>query len=111
MEQRPLGTSGLTVPVIGMGTWRTFDVHGAKAEQNARAIVDRALASGARFFDSSPMYGNAERVLGQALEGQREQASSRRRCGRRQRSMGARRSTVPWRSWAATSTCIRFTTS
>ena len=74
MEQRPLGRSGLTVPVIGMGTWRTFDMRGATAEQNARAIVDRALAGGARFFDSSPMYGNAERVLGVSLEGRRKEA-------------------------------------
>jgi aryl-alcohol dehydrogenase-like predicted oxidoreductase len=72
MEHRPLGTSGLIVPVIGMGTWRTFDVRGARAEQNARAIVDRALTADARFFDSSPMYGEAERVLGLALEGRRE---------------------------------------
>jgi aryl-alcohol dehydrogenase-like predicted oxidoreductase len=63
MEKRPLGTSGLSVPVIGMGTWRTFDVSGKQAEENARAIVDRALAAGATFFDSSPMYGEAEQVL------------------------------------------------
>lgn len=55
------------VPTIGMGTWRTFDIRGAAAEQQARTIVDEALAAGARFIDSSPMYGEAERVLGQAL--------------------------------------------
>ncbi len=70
MEHRRLGQAGLLVPVVGMGTWRTFDVRGAAAEQNARAIVDVALASGATLFDSSPMYGEAERVLGAAL-GQR----------------------------------------
>ena len=102
MEQRPLGTSGLIVPVIGMGTWRTFDVRGAKAEQNARTIVDRALAGGARFFDSSPMYGNAERVLGHGTRGTTgSRPSSRRRCGRRQRPTGARRSIAPSRSSAA----------
>jgi aryl-alcohol dehydrogenase-like predicted oxidoreductase len=74
MEQRQLGRSGLTVPVIGMGTWSTFDVRGADAEANARAVVDRALAAGARFFDSSPMYGEAERVLGLALQGRRRDA-------------------------------------
>ncbi len=67
MEQRPLGQSGLTVPAVGMGTWRTFDVRGATAEQQARTIVDEALAVGAHLIDSSPMYGEAERVLGQAL--------------------------------------------
>lgn len=74
MERRALGKSGLEVPVIGMGTWKTFDVRGAKAEANAREIVDRALAAGADFFDSSPMYGEAERVLGAALEGRRDKA-------------------------------------
>lgn len=61
----------MSVPAVGMGTWRTFDVRGEAAEGNARAIVDAALESGARLFDSSPMYGEAERVLGLALEGRR----------------------------------------
>jgi len=67
METRQLGSTGLTVPAIGLGTWRTFDVRGAAAEQNARSVVDRALGKGARLFDSSPMYGDAERVLALAL--------------------------------------------
>src|SRR5262245_15278008 len=71
MERRILGRSGLEVPVVGMGTWRTFDVRGAAAERNAHAVVDAALAAGGNFFDSSPMYGEAERVLGAALEGRR----------------------------------------
>src|SRR5581483_10657827 len=74
MERRVLGKSGLSVPAIGMGTWRTFDVRGARAEANARATVDRALAAGANLFDSSPMYGQAERVLGAALAGRRDAA-------------------------------------
>jgi aryl-alcohol dehydrogenase-like predicted oxidoreductase len=74
METRALGASGLDVPAVGMGTWSTFDVRGPAAEANARAVVDRALAAGARFFDSSPMYGEAERVLGLALHGRRRDA-------------------------------------
>ncbi len=72
MESRKLGRFGLTVPVVGMGTWNTFDVKGSAAEAGARAVVDRALASGAAFFDSSPMYGEAERVLAGALDGRRQ---------------------------------------
>ena len=68
MEQRKLGRSGLTVPVIGMGTWKTFDVRGGQAEQERQEIVKTALDNGANFFDSSPMYGEAERVLGQAVK-------------------------------------------
>ncbi len=75
MEQRDLGRlSGLRVPVVGMGTWQTFDVRGETAEAGARSVVDAALAAGARFFDSSPMYGEAERVLGLALAGRRDAA-------------------------------------
>jgi aryl-alcohol dehydrogenase-like predicted oxidoreductase len=74
MERRKLGKAGLEVPVIGMGTWRTFDVKGEAAERNALAVVDRALEKGVSFFDSSPMYGEAERVLGKTLDGRREAA-------------------------------------
>jgi aryl-alcohol dehydrogenase-like predicted oxidoreductase len=39
MDKRSLGSSGLEVPVVGMGTWRTFDVRGREAEAHAHAIV------------------------------------------------------------------------
>ena len=74
MEERPLGATGLRVPAVGVGTWRTFDVRGPAAEANVRRVVDTALAGGARLFDSSPMYGQAERVLGAALAGRRDAA-------------------------------------
>jgi aryl-alcohol dehydrogenase-like predicted oxidoreductase len=74
MERRRFGSTGIDVPVVGMGTWRTFDVRGRAAEDNARAIVDHALAAGANFVDSSPMYGEAERVLGRSLQGGRNAA-------------------------------------
>jgi aryl-alcohol dehydrogenase-like predicted oxidoreductase len=68
-----LGVTGMDVPVIGMGTWQTFDVRGAAAVKR-REVVDAAYGTGATLFDSSPMYGEAERVLGAALEGRRDQA-------------------------------------
>jgi aryl-alcohol dehydrogenase-like predicted oxidoreductase len=75
IEQRPLGrTSGLTVPAVGMGTWQTLDVRGARAEQRAHEIVREALDAGAVFLDSSPMYGQAERVLGEGLGERRTEA-------------------------------------
>ena len=40
----------------------------------ARRVTDAALAAGARVFDSSPMYGAAEEVLGETLEGRRDEA-------------------------------------
>jgi aryl-alcohol dehydrogenase-like predicted oxidoreductase len=73
MERRSFGSTGIDVPVIGMGTWQTFDVRGAEAEARG-AVVDAALESGATLFDSSPMYGAAEQVLGRALAGRRTEA-------------------------------------
>lgn len=74
MEYRAFGRTGLTVPAVGMGTWQTFDVRGEKAEGERRAIVDAALASGITLYDTSPMYGEAERVLAGALQGRRDAA-------------------------------------
>jgi aryl-alcohol dehydrogenase-like predicted oxidoreductase len=73
MELRPFGNSGLVVPAIGMGTWQTFDVRG-RAEASRAAVTDAAFDTGATFFDSSPMYGEAERVLGRSLTGRRAAA-------------------------------------
>jgi aryl-alcohol dehydrogenase-like predicted oxidoreductase len=69
IEQRPLGRSGISVPAIGMGTWRTFDT----AEDRA-PLVETAISAGITLFDSSPMYGRAEGVLAAALGGRRQQA-------------------------------------
>jgi aryl-alcohol dehydrogenase-like predicted oxidoreductase len=74
MERRALGRSGLIVPAIGLGTWNTFDVRGKRAEADACARVDEALEVGANLFDSSPMYGEAERVIGSCLQGRRDEA-------------------------------------
>jgi aryl-alcohol dehydrogenase-like predicted oxidoreductase len=74
MESRPFGRSGLAVPVVGMGTWRTLDVRGPREEARARAVVGAALDCGTRLIDTSPMYGEAERVLAAALAGRRTRA-------------------------------------
>ncbi len=73
MERRPLGRGGPPVAAVGMGTWRTFDVRGAGPEAERARVVDAALAAGAALFDSSPMYGEAERVLGDAVRGRRDE--------------------------------------
>ena len=73
METRVFGASGVSLPVIGLGTWATFDVPASK-EQGARSVVDAALADGTKVFDTSPMYGRAEDVLGRALEPHRSRA-------------------------------------
>jgi len=73
MERRTLGRTGVDLPVVGLGTWLTFDL--PDDEQNAAdAVVAAGFQEGTRLVDSSPMYGRAERILGRALDGFREQA-------------------------------------
>src|SRR5690349_16434377 len=74
MEQRLLGGSGLQVPVVGMGTWRTFDVTDHDEVEQRREVAKVALESGTTLFDTSPMYGSAPRVLSRALAGKRDRA-------------------------------------
>jgi aryl-alcohol dehydrogenase-like predicted oxidoreductase len=69
VERRQLGSTGIEVPAIGMGTWRTFDTH-----EDRTWLVDEALEAGIDLFDSSPMYGKAEDTLARALAGRRERA-------------------------------------
>jgi aryl-alcohol dehydrogenase-like predicted oxidoreductase len=71
METRNL--AGDEVPVVGMGTWRTLDVRGP-GEANAHAVVRAGLEAGIRVYDTSPMYGEAERVLAEALGERRREA-------------------------------------
>ena len=62
---RSIPSSGETLPVIGLGTWRTFDVGGAGSERAPlREVLQRFVALGGRVIDSSPMYGSAESVVG-----------------------------------------------
>jgi aryl-alcohol dehydrogenase-like predicted oxidoreductase len=75
MERRVFGRARFDVPVVGVGTWQTFDVRGTRPEADARARVTEALEVGANLFDSSPMYGEAERVVGFALDGRRDRAT------------------------------------
>jgi aryl-alcohol dehydrogenase-like predicted oxidoreductase len=67
VEVRSFGRADLGVPVVGLGTWTVFDVPPDR-EDGPRAVLDAAFGAGARFVDSSPMYGRAEGVLGRALE-------------------------------------------
>src|SRR6266545_1986636 len=69
MERRGLGyKTGLEVPAVGVGTWRVLERAAARGRRAVPDLVDAALDAGANLFDSSPMYGEAERLLGQALQ-------------------------------------------
>lgn len=63
--QRAIPASGETLPVIGLGTWQTFDA-GASAAERAplEAVLAAFTAMGGKVIDSSPMYGRSEEVVG-----------------------------------------------
>ena len=72
MEPREIGP-GVAVAGVGLGTWSVLD-HGPERQPNADAVVAAMLDAGCTLFDSSPMYGRAEAVLGAALAGRRDEA-------------------------------------
>ena len=68
MQTRPIPSTGASLPVIGCGTWRTFDVGNTPQERDRLGEVLRVLfESGGSVIDSSPMYGRAEGVVGDLL--------------------------------------------
>ena len=68
MSKRPIPSTGELLPVVGCGTWRTFDVDGDAAAQERLADVLRVLFdAGGSVIDSSPMYGSSEAVAGTLL--------------------------------------------
>ena len=69
MIAREIPSSGEAIPVIGLGTWQTFDVsEGAGRRAALQDVLRTFVAQGGRVVDTSPMYGNAERVLGDLFE-------------------------------------------
>lgn len=68
MLKRAIPASGEEVPVIGMGSWITFNVGDDQALRQQRVEVLRAFfESGGSVIDSSPMYGSSEAVIGSCL--------------------------------------------
>src|SRR4051812_1013783 len=72
MQTRPIPSSQEALPVIGCGTWRTFDV-GSSPDERAplAAVLDALFGGGGSVIDSSPMYGRAEGVVGDLLDAAR----------------------------------------
>lgn len=66
--KKKIPSSGEEIPVIGMGTWITFNVGNNPQARNARTEVLKTFFElGGGMVDSSPMYGSAEAVMGHAL--------------------------------------------
>lgn len=57
--------TGEMLPVVGLGTWQTFDIGETAAARNPlRAVMREFARGGGRVIDSSPMYGSSEHVVG-----------------------------------------------
>ena len=68
MLTRPIPSTGEAIPVIGLGTWRAFDVGTDETTRpQLREVLQVLLDAGGRIIDSSPMYGRAEAVTGDLL--------------------------------------------
>ncbi len=67
--RKPVGSGGLLLPVIGLGSWITFNVGDDPQARKACAEVMRHFfQAGGRLIDSSPMYGSSQPVIGEALQ-------------------------------------------
>ena len=66
---RPIGTATEALPLVGLGSWITFNVGDDAEGRNASAAVMRAFfAAGGRMIDSSPMYGSSQEVIGYGIK-------------------------------------------
>src|SRR5947209_19896352 len=65
---RAIPSSGEKLPVIGLGTWRTFDVDlTTDNRRQLEEVLSLFVKLGGRVIDSSPMYGRAEQAIGDLI--------------------------------------------
>jgi diketogulonate reductase-like aldo/keto reductase len=64
MISRFIPSSGESIPVIGLGTWQTFDVNPGRPNDSLLQVLTVFHQAGGRLIDSSPMYGQAEAAVG-----------------------------------------------
>src|SRR3954471_17889098 len=75
MQQRTLGSQGLTVSAIGLGCMGMSDFYGAADDERSIATIHRALDLGVTLLDTADMYGpfTNERLVGRAIRDRRDQ--------------------------------------
>jgi diketogulonate reductase-like aldo/keto reductase len=65
---RPIPSSGEHLPVVGLGTWITFNVgDDTELRDECAAVMQAFFRAGGRVIDSSPMYGSSQQVIGYGL--------------------------------------------
>jgi aryl-alcohol dehydrogenase-like predicted oxidoreductase len=74
MQQRTLGTQGLTVSALGLGCMGMSWAYGAPDEAESIRTIHRALDLGVTFLDTAEIYGpfTNEELVGRALAGRRD---------------------------------------
>jgi diketogulonate reductase-like aldo/keto reductase len=66
---RPIPATGEPLPVVGLGTWITFNVgNDRELRDDCAAVVAAFFAAGGRMIDSSPMYGSSQPTIGYGLQ-------------------------------------------
>jgi diketogulonate reductase-like aldo/keto reductase len=66
---RPIPSSGEQIPVVGLGSWITFNVGKDRAARaQCTEVMREFFAAGGRLIDSSPMYGSSQGVIGDGLQ-------------------------------------------
>src|SRR5919112_1846789 len=85
MEQRPLGSTGAELSIIGFGGVVVTN----ETQSDANDLVAEAIDCGVNYFDVAPSYGNAEERLGPALEPYRANVFLACKTGKRDRAGAA----------------------
>ncbi len=66
---RPIPSTGEQIPVVGLGSWITFNVgKDTAARAQSAEVMRQFFAAGGKLIDSSPMYGSSQGVIGEALQ-------------------------------------------
>ncbi len=77
LSRRPIPSSRESLPIVGCGTWQTFDVGDSEPERTPLLdTLSTLFAAGGSVIDTSPMYGRSERVLGELLARQKSRGSA-----------------------------------
>jgi len=65
IQRRTIPSTGEKIPVVGVGTWRTFDAGNNQHKRTAlKQVLSNLVSNSASVIDSSPMYGSSESVVG-----------------------------------------------